>query len=175
MDAEKRLREIAKEVSYEWEMLCWTFGTLYEEIGEEVAGEEDAPFLAVTHFFGTSLEEREGSALLEPFLLHVRNLRDFLYNDSSPKDDVLATHFFDHPDDWRKKRPPMGEYLKSIRDRLNKALAHISYARLDYRKDRRWNVAKIKHDLKTPWQAFLDTLPSERCQWFRSGGTNQFG
>lgn len=167
METEKRQTEIAKEVYYEWDMLCWTFEALCREIGEQVVGDVGHPFLAVRYFFGTSLEEREGSALLEPFLLHTRNLREFLYTDRSKyKDDVLAVHFFDDPNDWKRERPPMGEYLESIRERLNKALAHISYARLDYRKEKQWNVKQIKADLNMPWEAFLNALPAKKGQWF---------
>lgn len=170
---EKRQSEIAKEISYEWKMLCWTHETLHEEIGEEVAGDEDTPFLAVKSFFGTSMtseENIEGSALLESFLLHVRNLRDFLFRDSSNhKDDVLAVDYFILQEDWRKIRPPMGKYLNGLRERINKALAHISYTRLDYRMDKLWNVEQIKNDLTLPWNAFLNAIPPEKRQWFPIG------
>jgi hypothetical protein len=162
-------RQIAEEVSYEWELLRWTFATLRTQIGEKVVRDAGTPFLAVRCFFGTSLEEPRGSALLEPFLLHVRNLRDFLYCDNpSHEDDVVAVHFFDHPDDWTTRRPPMAEYLTSIRKRLNKALAHISYARLDYRSNKTWNIGQIKQDLTVPWEAFLNALPPRKRQWFHA-------
>jgi hypothetical protein len=104
--------------------------------------------------------------MLEPFLLHARNIREFLYQDSALKDDVLAVHFFDKPNDWTARRPAIGEYLKSLRERLNKALAHVSYTRRNYRNDDGWNVGQIKRELEGPWNAFIDALPAEKRQWF---------
>ena len=169
MESEKRQREIAKEVSYERTMLCWTCGMLCRQTGgnDEVVGEDGTPFLSVTHFVGTSSADEDGSALLEAFLLHVRNLRDFLYDDQPTQDDVVAAHFFDRPDEWRRNRPPLGEYVKSIRKRLNKALAHISYARLDYRKDKKWSIGRIKRELDAAWEAFIEGLPREKRPWFQ--------
>jgi hypothetical protein len=159
---EQRQMEIAKEVCYEWKMLCWTYESLRRRIGEEVVRDKGEPFLAVRFLVGTSFEECTGSASLEPFLLHVRNLRDFLYKDRSRDDDVLAVDFFDDPDVWRNTCPPMGDYLKSIKERLNKAFSHISYSRLAYRTDKRWNIGQIRRDLSTPWKVFLEAIPTEK-------------
>ncbi len=168
MRTQKQQRGIAEDVLYEWEMVCWTFQTICRTIpGAVVMHEPGEPLLKVCCCLGTSRYEREASALLEPFLLHVRNIREFLYNDGAKKkDDVLALDFFDNPDDWTKKRPPIGAYLKSIRERLNKSLAHITYARLDYRQYELWDLAKIRHDLEKPWGAFMAALPPEKREWF---------
>ena len=113
--------KIAPEIAYEWEMLCWTFQKICERIGEEVvASEASSPFPAIW-YSGTSRYTQDASAMVEPFLLHVRNIRDFLYCDSSRPDDVLAVHFFDKPSDWITRRPPLGDYLGNVRERLNKS------------------------------------------------------
>ncbi|MFH1919163.1 MAG: hypothetical protein ABIP48_04640 [Planctomycetota bacterium] len=157
----------AEPIVYEWGMFCWTFTELGRTMKEEVTDGE--PRLELAIFVGTSLvANKKISALLESFLLHARNLRDFLYKDNAAKDDVLAVHFFDQAEDWRKRRPPKGSYLESLRDRLNKALAHISYSRLKYRDDMRWNIAQIKHDIETPWEAFLLALPDDKRERIRN-------
>jgi hypothetical protein len=164
---EREQEEIASDVAYEWEMLSWTFQTICRRIGKEVVSEADSPFPAVW-YCGTSRDTQEASAMLEPFLLHVRNIRDFLYCNSLQKDDVLAVHFFVKPNDWIAVRPPLGNYLESLRERINKSLAHLSYARLKYRSDEGWNIERIKNELDKPWRAFIDVLSPEKRQWFRS-------
>lgn len=59
----------------------------------------------------------------ECFLLHARNLMDFLWNGSSNKfqDDVLAVHFVSFSN--------YSKQLINIRERINKQLVHISYDR----------------------------------------------
>ncbi len=166
MPNEEQLKEIAEEVSYEWEMLLWAFGPLCREMGVETA----SPILTEMCFYGTTVDNCIGSALLEVFLLHVRNIRDFLYEKDRPRDDdVLATQFFvGTATDWPKMRPDMrGCYLDSNRGRLDKSLAHITYPRLKYREDKTWKVGQIKCDLDAPWNAFLNALPKERRSWFR--------
>jgi hypothetical protein len=166
MKDEEIIKEISRDIFYEWRMLCWTFQNICIEIGDEVVGNTDEPFLSVKCFIGTCEEERKGSALLETFLLHVRNIRDFLYKDESKNDDVLAIHYFKNPEEWKMLRPPIGDYLNGIKERLNKALAHISYTRLEYRKNNKWNVIQIRNDLAKPWEVFLDALTAEQQKWF---------
>ena len=90
MRTEEQLSEIAKEVSYEWGMLRWTYEQISTRFEDEVRGDEGKPGLGVPWDSGTASNDYEGPAKLEPFLLHARNLRDFLYRDGSPHDDVLA-------------------------------------------------------------------------------------
>jgi hypothetical protein len=167
--SEQQQEEIAPDVAYEWEMLSWTSETLCRETDGRVLSEAAIPFPAVLSY-GTSPDAQEASAMLEPFLLHARNVREFLYCDSSRQDDVLAVHFFDKPSDWTAKRPTLGNYLESVRRRLNKAVAHLSYARLNYRSDEGWNVKQIKADLKKPWTAFKRALSPEKRKWFEVQG-----
>jgi hypothetical protein len=76
--------------------------------------------------------------LLESYLLHVRNLNDFL---GSPAGivkrkgwnrTVVAAHYFDHA------YPHRYALAKKERDRLNRKLAHITTAR---RPNTRWDLA----------------------------------
>jgi hypothetical protein len=165
---EARASLIASAISYEWEMLYSTLQSLQDlrRCRADPAGM--APALAAIQFVGTSLNDRLESALLESFLLHARSLRDFFYSDRKTfKDDVLAGDFFDDPDHWRKVRPLLGPHLSVSRGRLNKALAHLSYERIELSEaDRLWDVKTIDTELEVVKDAFLAALPVERRQWF---------
>ena len=52
MPNEEQLKEIAEEVSYEWEMLLWAFGPLCREMGVETA----SPILTEMCFYGTTVD-----------------------------------------------------------------------------------------------------------------------
>ena len=67
------------------------------------------------------------NALLESFLVHTRNLLHFLFPENAHVTDVLAVHFFDEPDRWKRVRGPLPPKLKIVKDRANKRMAHITY------------------------------------------------
>ncbi len=165
---EEEQKGIASDVIYEWKMFSWTFEALRRSSVEKVLSVKEIPFPAVL-CYGTSLYEEDASAMLEPFLLHARNIRDFLYRDFAQReDDVLAADFFDDAALWTARRPPIGKYLESLRERLNKAVAHLSYRRLKNRSDEGWDIKQIKSELRTPWNAFIRTLPQKKKQWFEN-------
>ena len=48
--------------------------------------------------------EMLNNALVESFLIHARNLIDFLFSEGRYDTDVLAVHFLDDPDRWESQR-----------------------------------------------------------------------
>jgi len=69
---------------------------------------------------------------LESFLIHARNLSDFLYR--SPRknvmeSDVLARDFFSEPAQWHHGRPS-SRHREGLQSRVGKYLAHLSYDRI---------------------------------------------
>jgi hypothetical protein len=76
--------------------------------------------LAFTALLNTS-EVGINNAILESKLLHIRNLLDFFELSPQRKDDVLAIHY-----GFAASRIPVAE---EYRDRLDKDLAHLTYAR----------------------------------------------
>ena len=104
---------------------------------------------------------------LESFLVHVRNLREFLYDAGTNPDDVVAGDFFPGPGQWEDIRPPVPKVLEDNRDRLNKALAHISYSRLKYKGPAMaWPSQQIASELIAVVRVFLRKLPQGRSAWF---------
>ncbi|MGD0898699.1 MAG: hypothetical protein ABR915_12755, partial [Thermoguttaceae bacterium] len=112
---------------------------------------------------GTGRDDRLRSAMLESFLLHARTLRDFLCHDKKRwDDDVLAGDFFKVPETWTKVRPQLGPYLTQNKMRLDKTLAHISYARLRFRANDEWDISAVLRELDLIWRAFWAAqLPEE--------------
>ncbi|MBZ5545556.1 MAG: hypothetical protein LAO07_18070 [Acidobacteriia bacterium] len=141
---EKELREGATHVDYEILML-----------------KAMAPLIG-----GSSPQDIEAdNAFLESFVLHVRNLIDFLYPPANIKpDDIIADHYIGEPAKWNQPRPGMTELLIDARKRANKLAAHLTYARLGMQKN--WEHSKILSELWVTLQWFLSELPAGRKEWF---------
>ena len=116
----------------------------------------------------------ESSALLESFIIHLRNLSDFFYSDSDRNDDVLAADFFDKPEEWKSGAMP--QTLKDARERANKEVSHITYKRKgagDIAKS--WNVTGLSNDIETTAKQFAAAaskkkLHSKVVEWIESKG-----
>jgi hypothetical protein len=163
----QNIEAIAGDVSYEWDMLRWTYEKLRYEEGELLLSEVTDPQILTEFWFGTSHDDRLHSAMLESFLLHARTLRDFFLDDKKKRpDDVLAGDFFEVFETWTEARPSLGPYLSQNKKRLDKSLAHISYARLDFKVASKWDISAVLRELDLIWQTFLKTLSPERRRWF---------
>ena len=100
--------------------------------------------------------------LLASFLIHTRNLRDFLF--TPPRlDDVSAKDFLA---EWDESVETWCPYLDENRDRLNKSLAHLSYKRIEYEPNKSWDCGTIYKELTAAWNEFWSRLPSEKKEWF---------
>lgn len=168
MTSEKRpcSPEVAKLVVYEMSMfnyLCDKLEPEYEETETFVPGK--ITWLGT----GSSSDEdkQETFALLESLLLHTRVLHDFFYPNKKKKprpDDVLASHFIP---DWDTRCPRKPEYIGKQKKRLNKALAHLTTARLGYDSDgKKWNVTAIRNEMHDVIEQFIGRLPQDQKQWF---------
>jgi len=72
---------------------------------------------------------RLNNALIESFVVHFRNIIDFLYVDRPRPTDVVASDFFD-PAAWESRKPPLSGTLDTARRRANKELAHLTTDRI---------------------------------------------
>ena len=136
------------------------------EISEDVKYEVDMLRLQGNKFWGTRAQQprnnqeiADRNALLEGFLLHARNLIHFLWG-RDKQDDVLASHFFDDRRDWEDHCPQMSQFLKDQRPKINKRLAHLTYARL--KMDPRWDIPRIQAEIERGLDKFLQSVPPER-------------
>jgi hypothetical protein len=71
--------------------------------------------------------KRLNFAMIEAFVVHLRNLIDFLYINNPQPTDVVASDFCAA---WQTIRPPISMTLESARVRANKELAHLTTTRL---------------------------------------------
>lgn len=160
-ESETEMKDAATFVKYEWCMFSWAASVIDHTFPPEAAPEEWR--------MGTGDSSEPEDALVEVLLLHARALRDFFNRGRKDSGvhatDILAEDFFDTPDQWNK---PVFIYLSQNKNRLNRALAHLSYDRIGYEvtgKD--WNPRAITAELNEAWRTFLAELPEEREAWFR--------
>ena len=109
------------------------------------------------------------NSLLESFLLHARNLHDFFSRSRADlkgqhATDVIAEDFFDDVAQW--KRPTM-PFLDEHRQRIHRSIAHLTYHRVAYEKNKRiWKLDTILMEIDGVWTAFVENIPVERRAWF---------
>ena len=101
-------------------------------------------------------------AVLEAFIIHGRNLLDFLYAENSRASDVVAEDFLDDPDQWLTVRGALPASLAGLRRRANKEVAHLTYDRLSVTPGENWNFVDIFRDLDLKFQVFRTLVPA-RC------------
>lgn len=102
------------------------------------------------------------NAMVESFVLHTRNLIDFLWPEGSKSDHVLADDYFLDPEYWKQERPNLSPLLDKSRIRAHKEIAHLSYDRLLLTEDsRKWPFVEITKDIVQAYQVFLELLPPE--------------
>jgi hypothetical protein len=120
------------------------------------------------------------SALLESFVVHLRNLIDFFYTEprkGKDNDDVVARYFFEAPSEWAAGDIP--DELDAAKHRANKQVSHLTYARelaKDAEKD--WKVSQLYyqvHDvaLKFVGEASRRRLHPEVVQFVGSYGEDR--
>jgi hypothetical protein len=110
-------------------------------------------------------------AMLESFLVHYRNLREFFFTDRNQaedaadvshecnhkkprRDDIIAEDFMGTQPSWatvrRQFAPPPDENA-----RVNKALAHLSYKRPRLSLESGWDAPEMRTRIDCLWQEFL--------------------
>lgn len=147
--SERDLRDAAGAVCYEIQMMCIA-----------AAGcSSIALFSDAVQF-----------AFLESFLIHYRNMRDFLYPADAGPDDIIAAHFV-APGSWTYKRKDWQEISDLETERLNKALAHLSYERLSYMRANKmkWKTGAMLKAMRQQFQDFSARVPCGRKSWFAEG------
>ena len=125
------------------------------------------------------------SALLESFALHLRNLIDFFYNRTAPKNYVIARHFFDLPSNWTPNITPK---LGKACTRANEEVSHLTQGRKSGdTPDKLWDAAGLFKEIETVAKdfgakaskkklhprvlAFLNLSNEEALVWLRTNAT----
>lgn len=108
------------------------------------------------------------NALLESFLIHYRNLRDFFYPElclGDRRDAASARDFVTNLARWRRRKGDWQDATGDERQRLNRQIAHLSWSRLKY-SPRTWPTIRMTRRMAHLIRMFLEELPSTREPWF---------
>lgn len=109
-------------------------------------------------------EEAGKRLILDAYIMHCSSAIEFLYGDESGS--VHAGDFFDDPVVWQPVKP---DWYDTYRRRRNKLLAHLTYERIQYRKDNKMAWSFQEHVfIRKDWESFLVSLPPARKAWFRT-------
>ena len=151
------LREAAPHVGYEIGMLMYS--------GAYIGWGHSSP--------PSTPSGNDRNMALESFLLHFRNLRAFLCPSlqNISNDDILASDYLDKVDPQDVGIPR--RFHATEKARLDKMLAHISYARRTYiaAGDHFWPGALMTKTIIEELTKFVELLPPGRQGWFPSAAT----
>jgi len=114
----------------------------------------------------TSRDQIFINALLESFLIHSRNLLDFLYPKLEPKsDDILVYDYIQYKKLYNINKTKKKE-LNFITRRANKQLVHLTYSRNKFgEKRKQWRFVDISNKMRKTLIAFYDALPEKYKRW----------
>jgi len=99
--------------------------------------------------------------LIESLALHSRVLIDFFYgNKGKYLDNIIAQDFLPEDIRWSEIRPEMSYFLKKVKIKANKQLAHLCLGRIELiRKDEHgWQFDKVYQELGAVINLFLKIL-----------------
>lgn len=101
------------------------------------------------------------NAFLESSLLHARNLIEFLIGRSSRRATDMAPE--DFSEGWEPRPEPSIRRLREHLDQIDKHLAHLTWARVDWRKDATaeyWNYPELATDVLAVFTEFARFVQS---------------
>lgn len=103
------------------------------------------------------------SLILEAFLIHARNLINFLYYGSNPEnnDEILAESFFDDPIYWKKNKVKISSFMRQQKEDIQHYLAHLTKDRVSLQ-SKKWNNSQITEEINKAFSQFLQLVPQDR-------------
>jgi hypothetical protein len=102
------------------------------------------------------------NAVIEDFVIHLRNLIDFLYLDRPQPTDVVAADFF-AARRWESLRPPITNSLEAARVRANKELAHLTSHRIaGAPPEKAWESQSLAAEIRPLLQRVVSNAESTR-------------
>jgi len=105
---------------------------------------------------------RLSNVLIEAFVVHLRNVIDFLYLEKPKKTDVIAADFF-APGAWERLHPLISAALESARVRANKEIAHLTTDRFTSSPPAKaWDFTALAAELRPLTQRMATNAIAER-------------
>ena len=92
----------------------------------------------------------------EPFFFTKHNKKGDRITQPS---DIVAVDYFPVPTDWPYTSNDLSPYLKTNKPRMDGALAHLSFARLDWGGHRKeWSADQLRAEIGAKWFEFVGQL-----------------
>jgi hypothetical protein len=102
-------------------------------------------------------------ALIESFVIHLRNIVDFFYADRPQADDVIADDFFEDAGTWQELRPELASILDRARERANREIAHLTTKRIaGGPPNKAWDIEGLFERVRVLLKLFSTTASRER-------------
>jgi hypothetical protein len=102
-----------------------------------------------------AVSARLNNALIEAFVIQLRNLIDFLYLERPQPTDVVAGDYCE-AGIWETQRPPISSSLDAARVRANKEMAHLTSQRIaGTPPEKAWNPSALATEIKPLLQLFV--------------------
>ena len=118
---------------------------------------------------GESYNQRGDAFAYTAWYTFCRSVMDFMESTSDKNDDVLASDYFEDPDEWQEvlKATKKPEDYKQFRTAVNKLAAHLTYSRAKYEDDDKFAPSgEITDYLLGLAHVFYTRLPKGRKLWF---------
>lgn len=102
------------------------------------------------------------NALIEAFVLHLRNLIDFIYEGKRWETDIVASDFFP-PGEWTRLRGDITPVLIKAAERANKEIAHLTTARIaSTPPEKSWDFQSLAIEIRPLLRRMVDNALPER-------------
>jgi hypothetical protein len=89
------------------------------------------------------------NAMIESFVIHLRNLITFLYSERLESKDVIAADFYEDPDEWLRRRPLISPALRRARTRSHREVVHLTTERIAGRPPEKvWPIAMLMQEIQ---------------------------
>ncbi len=103
------------------------------------------------------------NAMVESYVIHLRNLISFLYSEKVESKDIIAADFFEDIKVWYQKRPAISQGLKKARERSHKEVVHLTTDRIaEQVPEKEWPVSKLIGEVKRLMRLFANLASPER-------------
>ncbi len=112
---------------------------------------------------GNEQERVIDNALVESFVIHLRNLISFLYSEKVESKDIIAADFFRDVNVWYQRRQTISQSLKKARERSHKEVVHLTTDRIaEKTPEKEWPVSKLIGEIRRLMRLFADLASPER-------------
>ena len=103
------------------------------------------------------------NAMVESFVIHLRNLISFLYSERVESKDIVAADFFQDANAWYQRRPTISQSLKKARERSHKEVVHLTTDRIaEKTPEKEWPVSKLVGEIQRLMRLFANLASPQR-------------